>query len=438
MNKLSFVWFLFSFTVLFCLNSCQNKSAKDNRTTIFLADNLQNTVEKIPLSNAISSMEVVPLETNPECMITEINKIILTDRDIIIYHHFKQPLLRFSRDGKFLNKIGNIGNGPQECNLIAGVTLDELKREIYLNLGDGITAGFMVYDLEGKFKRKVTFNTYEQFTTLSPDFFYVNDLPFFQQNLPVLNPQVKMWNFALLDTLLHPVKTFTNPCYDGREDEINKNHCLYDGWANYYVERNPVNIYKNELKIIFQGTDTIYQYDPASQTFAARYTLELGERPSFSEARQWIKDYSFFTKLWLSDFFDTQDYLYMNIGKDKNNYLAQFDKANGTIEVLKDKEELVETQFPTGWIFKRRSTDFPGLYNDLCGYPEFFTPSQSNNGKYWTKAIDAYQFLTDIKKDTDQLEKMDVKDPGTRSKLFQLTSGLTENSNPVLFIATIK
>lgn len=427
-------------SIVILYTCCQGNSQKTEKpshfTHIDLAGNLQNTTDGIPLSNAARTIEVIPLETKDECIISEIEKMWLTDDNIIIYHHYKQPLLRFSRDGKFLNKIGVIGKGPGECVLIGDIRVDDAKEEVYINLGDGRQAGFMVYDFDGNFKRKITFNTYKQFATLSFTLFFANKTPFFKQDLPVMNPEVPMWNLAILDSLLVPKKTISNPLYNGREKEIAENHCLYYGWTQYYIENNPINIYQNELKIMYHGGDTIYQYESNLQDLTPAYSLALGQRPSFSKCREWIKNPDFFNYLWVNNFYDTHDFVYLEAGKDEYLYLAQFDKHQGTLEIIKEKGEIFESTFPNGWIHRRRRGKPLGLTNDLCGYPASFPPHPISNKGHWGIAINSYQVLNDLK--PENLEELNVKNPEIRDKLIKLSQTLSDESNPVLFIATLK
>lgn len=419
-----------------CQGGSKNTEKQSHFTHIDLAGNLQNTVKNIPLSSTAQSIEIIPLETQEECMISEIEDMWLAGEDIIIFHHFKQPLLRFSRDGKFLNKIGVIGKGPGECVLISRVAVNEAHKEVYINLGDGIQAGFMVYDFDGRFKRKITFNTFEQFATLSPTLLFTDNSAFFKQDLPVMNPKVSMWNLAILDSMLSPVKTISNPLYKGREAEIAENHCLYYGWTQYYIEENPVNIYNNKLKMMYHGTDTIYQYHSGQQNLLPAYSIAMGPRPTFSKCRNWIKDQDFFSYLWVSDFYDTRDFIYLKAGKDEYVYLAQFDKQNGNVSVLKEKGEIFEYTFPNGWVHKRRRAKPVGLINDLCGYPASFPPHPVSSKGDWGMAINSYQLLSDLQ--AEDLQEVKVKYPEIRNSLLQLTKTLSDSSNPVLFIATLK
>lgn len=422
----------------FLLQGCQNKPITTTTTpfTIDLTRFSKHIQETLPLSDAVSKVEIVPLETNENCIIKEAENVWVTSNDIIVYHHYKEPLLRFSRDGKFLNKIGTIGKGPGECYLITEASVNEPAREVYINLGEGIDGGFMVYDFDGNFKRKVTFNFRETFATLMPHLFFLNGNPWFRQDLPVMNKEIGMWNFAQLDSSLQTVKTYSNALYEGREKELEEKCCLYYGWAQYYLEKNIMDLHNDVLQILYHGGDTIYRYQPEEQNFSPAYCVQIDTRPSFSKSRDWIKDEDFFCYFWISNFYDTRDYLYLQAAQDENGYLIRFSKQDGSLALTTNKAKIVRTTFPNGWVHKRRKFTDWGLQNDLCGYPAIFPVEPLADGKHWGTVIDSYQLLSEL--DTEQLRQLTVKDPAARDKLQQIATTLTDESNPVLFIATLK
>lgn len=69
--------------------------------------------EPLNMSEIISDISYVPLETNPECLIGYMY-ISIFGEDIIIQSHNNISIFRFSDKGKFINKIGKNGRGPAE------------------------------------------------------------------------------------------------------------------------------------------------------------------------------------------------------------------------------------------------------------------------------------------------------------------------------------
>ena len=67
-----------------------------------------------------------------QSMLGEIRRIQVTDHNIWIDHGREFNIYRFSRSGKFLNKIGSIGQGPGEYTTYSTFLVDEDKKEVYI------------------------------------------------------------------------------------------------------------------------------------------------------------------------------------------------------------------------------------------------------------------------------------------------------------------
>lgn len=437
------------FTIGFA--ACQTSSPKTpplvRHTVVHLSENLAKETAEIPLSHAVASLDMIPLESKKECLIERISSMILTENDIIIYHHYKKPLFRFSRKGKFLNTIAPIGRGPQECTSIQKISYNPASQEIYVIISEN--QGVKVYTPDGKFIRHIPLNFYEQFASVAPLLHNVKGTFLWNQHLPVTNPEQNIWSWAVLDTNLRIKHTFTDPAYRGREKELNENRAYFIGWKNYWVENTLVNTYQKEFRMMYHGGDTIYRFDTTRYVFIPDYTLLLGERPGFGECREIFKSRTFYRYLWVDQFFDTKDYLYFTAHQETKCYLIEFDKHNGSLQAVVQKGELASRAVPDGsgremWYLKGPN---PPFKNDLTGIPEYFPlktytgsfPGENlsliSEGNYWVYPIDAYQLKEEI---TEKQKNANVKDIQTRDRFIGLLDTLTEESNPVLFIARLK
>ncbi len=124
--------------ILLLVSSCQNKPHESDSATgadkffeIFYEDILMNS-KIVPLSQVASNVEYIKLETNEDCMIRRIRDCFFTDKYIFISN--RDHILEFSRDGKFLQKIGSPGRGPGEIDLIRTMTLIPDKKLIAVQL----------------------------------------------------------------------------------------------------------------------------------------------------------------------------------------------------------------------------------------------------------------------------------------------------------------
>ncbi|MDR2027285.1 MAG: 6-bladed beta-propeller [Prevotellaceae bacterium] len=130
-------------TVLFL--SC-GKKIPDNITEIHIQ--VENVKEELDISPLFEdSVDIIPLETVSECLISEIQKIECRNRLIYASDEAGQTVYVFDEKGKYVRSIGRKGNGPGE----------------YSELGDFIFAGdsilikdkfqdrILVYDSTGNF-----------------------------------------------------------------------------------------------------------------------------------------------------------------------------------------------------------------------------------------------------------------------------------------------
>lgn len=108
----------------------------------------------VKLSEIVSEVRYIPLETNPDCLIGYMN-IPVYGKDIIVRSYTGSVngsvgTFRFSDQGKFLNKIGNLGRGPGEYQDNNDVVLVGDTVFIVSNFSNDI----LCYSLNGKFLKK--------------------------------------------------------------------------------------------------------------------------------------------------------------------------------------------------------------------------------------------------------------------------------------------
>ena len=102
------------FVLLGCSsNKKQEPISKSGIPVINLSEDV-STVPSLLLSEVAEKLEIVPLEMTDESVLSDITEMQVTDHNIWIDHGREFYIYRFSRSGKFLNKIGSIGQGPGE------------------------------------------------------------------------------------------------------------------------------------------------------------------------------------------------------------------------------------------------------------------------------------------------------------------------------------
>lgn len=424
-----------------CTPSEKEQTVTEGKTisTINLSVDISKK-EFIALSDAIAKIDIIPLELTNSSILGGINKILVTTNDIWINHYNDEYIFRFSRKGKYLNQIGKIGLGPGEYVRLADFFIDETLKEVYLVSFEN---GINVYDFQGNFRRCITkLKVADLFPAHNNKILFYNQNFFLSQNLPVIspieNPQNLLWSFALVDSSFQIKKMFKNPVHIGREEKIVKNMTKSgDSRVSNYWTENSTNIdcYDNKFSIKFPDTDTIYQYDSASDNFIPVYTIITNEeKGDYELTHQWIKERKAFDYFTILDFFDTKNYIYLTGRKGKTLYTFAYNKENGKVEVNERKGEFMERKLP--WFanpYLRLDCPFI-LTNDLCGGN--FHVKYRSNGKYW---IDVLEYGTEDKwPDIQTIQKSEVKDEAARQKFLKVLNETGDNSNPVLVIATLK
>lgn len=106
-------------TIVISLFSCFSCKRQENK--LILTDlnkiciNPDTCRESFDMSTILSdSVDIIPLETNDNCLIGTIKKLRFTEKYIFISDAVTQQVLMFNRDGSFVQSIGRIGGGSHE------------------------------------------------------------------------------------------------------------------------------------------------------------------------------------------------------------------------------------------------------------------------------------------------------------------------------------
>lgn len=117
----------FLFFLILILGGCNNsqKPISTNKITIDFEDS-----QYLNTSEVFNDFRIIQLETTKESIIGEITKIRLTDSYIFILDYRQKKLFRFNKNGKFLNTIHNVGDGPNEYRSLND--FDHYQNKLYL------------------------------------------------------------------------------------------------------------------------------------------------------------------------------------------------------------------------------------------------------------------------------------------------------------------
>ena len=372
-----------------------------------------------------------------ESVLSDITEMQVTDHNIWIDHGREFYIYRFSRSGKFLNKIGSIGQGPGEYTNYSTFLVDEDKKEVYIIAN---TNGVLAYDFEGNFKRKIVdIQMILQLFASPYDQYILNNQKFFAtQNFGLYRPIDKdsLWSFVSLGDDFQKKKYFKNPAHVGKEEQIIANRANMDRMVNYWMEYlTSVDTYNGQLTLKYPDTDTIYCYDDATNQLLPQYAIFTDEEKGDYEATHlWFKDRKAFDYFSIKSYYPTKDFIYLVGSKGEEVYTYCYNKKDGSVRLQKRQSAITERDVP--WFsfpLRQMKRDFV-LDNDLGGGD--FTVDSRSSGKYWIDILEPGGDENWI--DIDQIKSSTVIDESKKKELIRVLESVTEDSNPILMIATLK
>lgn len=102
----------------------------------------------------IANLEkVIPLETVGDALIGEIDKLEMDDSHIVILDKQMRTVWLFGIDGKFIRKIGRLGNGPKEYVSLDDMCFDKENGTVWI--WDRVKQVMLEYDLTGELLKEV-------------------------------------------------------------------------------------------------------------------------------------------------------------------------------------------------------------------------------------------------------------------------------------------
>ena len=111
------------------------------------------------LSDFAEEVKMIPLEFTDDCILGEIEKIVMSDSCIFIMEGDNQKgIYVFDHTGKYLYRIGSRGQGPEEFVDLSDFSLNEEERLIYLY--DLARTKVLVFSFEGDFIKDIQMNYY--------------------------------------------------------------------------------------------------------------------------------------------------------------------------------------------------------------------------------------------------------------------------------------
>ena len=126
----------------------------DHELTVCDLGLMKDTIS-LPLSYWVEDMQVVKLDGRDEALVG-LGPVCVSDNYILVGRDKNVPCKLFRKDGSFVGKVGNIGQGPGEYTMIYDMQIDEKAGHVYLLPWNA--KSIFVYNLQGEYLKDIPLN----------------------------------------------------------------------------------------------------------------------------------------------------------------------------------------------------------------------------------------------------------------------------------------
>jgi hypothetical protein len=351
----------------------------------------------INLSEFVTNITYIPLETKEDCMIRSIHQILFSDEYIFVSQF--RSVYQFTRDGKFLRQIGAEGRGPEEFVQINNISLDLDAEVIYIHAGYRKS---LIFDFNGKFLRSIKLSMPATRT-----------LTFGRDKLITHYPDVPS-EHDICDYLFYFSDSTGNFLKKvERKDNITATQFMMIGQHNLYKLNGDV--YFKDLH-----NDTIFKvfYDslvPHIVLDFGKYKLDKNIETTTENVK------ALESSLLVYNVVETPDHAFIRMSHGYGGRLITgwFSKANRGLKIFSDSER-----------------QFSGFLNDIDGgYPIFPVGyNQSTNDLIFVyNPLRLKEHLL-----SEDYSKLVTVSPDIKGEFESWIKNMDESSNPIIGIATLK
>ncbi len=145
-NRLLYIIVLLLILTAACSKETQKKKNNEKVKTINFTD-----LEYKEFTIKPEKIQFIDLETTENSLVGDITKIVIRDSLLFVLDK-NNNLFVFNLEGKFLNRIGHIGQGPTELYHLSHFFVDTKRKEV--GIFDVIRQYVHFYDYKGNWKKK--------------------------------------------------------------------------------------------------------------------------------------------------------------------------------------------------------------------------------------------------------------------------------------------
>ena len=396
-------YFILSLLIIVSLVSCAGDGSCESIIPEIEIGKAFENKSNVGLSEYASAIDYIPLETTPGCMLEGADNLLIRSFEDRIYLYSSKSALQmtktlplyFKSNGDFVSSIGSFGNSNNEFTNIQTIMIDQSVSQLIVVDYNR----FVYYTLDGDFIRfaevksnSLTFNGY---CSGDNNCIYLRN-PSLLDESQGADLLVKVDSMGRVITRTSfPRAVLDQPGTPMGTIKVTKGASLFSSSGNLYL---------------YTHNDSLYRVNPLDLSLDAEFFLDFGKYATNERvgATLWSRDNLFFiteefvalTALFTYGSFPDIDRRYT-----RSNFI--YDRKNGTTKALKYND----------------TYGFAGFTNDLdSGMP--FYPTYMNDGKMY-QLVDAVDFI-------------EFAQMGNSARMKEVASKLTDDSNPVLVVVSLK
>ena len=416
MTKISLLFFAF-FLFLSCLNKKEPAVDGNMVETDTLSVDVDNRLHRIDLgsnyhvcndemllSDVVSDVEYIKLETKDASLIADITKVEYVNDNLFVQS--KSLIYVFDKEGRFIRRIGSIGGGPKEYIRSFDFTADDSL--VYVNSRNKICK-YRISDgsFAGSYMLLPPYDDNLQIYSLSnSNIVNVKGVAMIQ------NSQIGFIRSNNGDSILCKYPGF----YPLNIEDLKKTRAISDVPLTWPY-KDIVNIYDVNSDTVFSVRDSV---------FYPRFVIDLGKYKMplniwYDRKERFIQEPNYIV---LRTAMETSDYLYMlfNNNDVRNTdyfYCFRYSKPTGEIKVWKNDEKKYHY----------------GFKNNIDGGPGVLVNFQIKGNYVWnaisTTTID--EFLT-----PEHFKNASATMPEKKAELQRLTQTMQPDDNPIIALYKLK
>jgi len=147
---------IFLLLPILLISACKKRTSHNEQVMTIYVEN-GKILKSIKYSELFSEVKFLPLETKDGCLIGKLDKIEFVDDEIVTLDARKAKAIHhFTADGKFVNKISQIGGGPGDYFQPDDISVNPETHEIAIL----DRTNLLIYDINSTYLKRIKMPVY--------------------------------------------------------------------------------------------------------------------------------------------------------------------------------------------------------------------------------------------------------------------------------------